>query len=86
MVNVDLGNMPPEDWRINASYEPQKFYTTVHATEIGPTATFRTIEYNQPGEYIYSLKEDIPNGAEVSADGKTAVYNGIVFTGANMSL
>ena len=74
-----LDNMPPEKHKIEATYEPQKFYTHITATKDEPIAVFREIEYGQVGTYYYTLKESIPEGATESSDGKTAEKDGIIY-------
>ncbi|MBR3330228.1 MAG: hypothetical protein IKG25_03315, partial [Mogibacterium sp.] len=67
--------MPPFDWQIqNGAFHP-----IVNVTEGSPVAIFDQMEFQSAGTYYYTLKEIIPDGAEVSADGKTAVKDGIIY-------
>ena len=61
---------------------------SVRATSSEPIAKFGTLTFIENGTYninevggtyVYHIKEKIPEGAVYSADGKTAVYRGIVY-------
>ena len=84
-VSCDKGNgvqtsgleyaMDPPQWKIDQN----QYKMSVAATKGSPVVSWGELSFNENGTYCYSIKENIPDGAEVSADGKTAVKDGITY-------
>ena len=59
---------------------------TANAKSASEPAAFGTITYDKAGEYSYTIKEVIPQGATTSDRGKTYVKDGITYDGETQNV
>lgn len=70
------GNAPAS---ANADADTKAETITVKKTDANQKGIFSKIAFTKAGTYTYTIKEVIPEGAKVSADGKTATYKGVTY-------